>query len=271
MLKLGLLGYPLSHSFSARLFSCLNKRFDFSVIYENFDVPDKKVREFFHFAVKNLDGFNITVPYKLKPFEYSDLFTFDDAAIKIGAINTVRVTEGKLIGYNTDYIGFIKPIENRRFKTVLVFGAGGAARAVVFALQDKKVLIFNRTRERAEEITRQFKNTIVVEDVTEALKEADLVVNATSVGLHGEEFYLLREIEVGDLSSKLFYDLIYNPQVTDFLKFGTEHGAEVLNGFKMLMYQAIENIKIWTGKSLEMEVFECSKSLQPVNHMGNTL
>ncbi len=271
MLKWGLLGHPLSHSFSAGLFSCLNRRFNLEASYENFDIPADRVGEFFHFALKNLDGFNITVPYKLKPFEFPDIFTFDAAALIIGAINTVRVDGSKLMGYNTDFIGFIKPIKKRRFKTVLVFGAGGAARAVIYALHNKKVMIFNRTRKHAEEIARQFNNTAVVENISKALRDADLVVNATSVGLHGEEFYLLRGIKVGDLSGKLFYDLIYNPPITDFLKFGIEHGAEPLNGFKMLLYQAIENIKIWTGKNLEMEVFECSKFLQPVNRMANTL
>ncbi len=271
MLRLGLLGHPLAHSFSSSLFSCLNKRFGLPVNYENFDIPAEKVGEFFNFAIENLDGFNITVPYKIKPFEFPELFTFDEAAIEIGAINVVRCSPDGLKGYNTDYVGFIKPIEDRAIRTALVFGAGGAARAVIYSLSGKKVLLFNRTREHAEEITKRFKNVIIVKDIQEAMEKADLIVNATTLGLNGEEFYPLREIEIDGLSGKLFYDLIYNPPITDFLKFGIEHGAEVINGFKMLMYQAIENIKIWAGKNLEREVFECSKSLQPVSHMENIL
>ena len=268
MIKVGLLGYPLSHSFSKKLFNCLRDNFGFLIEYENFSVPSGEVDQFFQFALENLHGFNITVPYKEKPFERLEIFTIDDVAAKIGAVNVTRRLDGRFEAFNTDHIGFIKPIVNFKFRSALIFGAGGAARAVIYALINhgvEKTRVFNRTRERALKLKKKFQLIEVLEerDRKYALLEADIVVNATSLGLLGEAFYPLRKLDFQpNLQGKIFYDLIYNPPVTDFLRYGNERGAVTINGLKMLLFQAVENIKIWTGENASTEVIKCSEFLQ---------
>ncbi len=261
VLKLGLLGMSLKHSFSKSIFDCLGME------YINFSVKPEEVKEFFRFALDRLDGFNITVPYKLKPFEFPDLFEFSDEAKVIGAVNTVLVKDGKLHAFNTDHIGFITPIKGRQFRKALLFGAGGAARAVIYSLKSIPVFVYNRTHRKAFELSRLFPNVVPVRDPGEILENVDIVVNATSLGLEGEPFYLLDRWRGSSFRGKLFYDLIYNPPITDFLKIGRDGGADILNGFPMLVFQATENIKIWMEKDLTKEVIECSKSLLPASLM----
>ncbi len=275
MIKVGLLGYPLSHSFSKKLFNCLRDNFGFLIEYENFSVPSGEVDQFFQFALENLHGFNITVPYKEKPFEHSEIFKIDEVAAKIGAVNVTKRINGGFEAYNTDHLGFIKPIMNFKFRSALIFGAGGAARAVIYALINhgvEKIRVFNRTRERALKLKKKFQLIEVLEerDIKDALLEADIVVNATSLGLHEEAFHPLRNLDLQpNLQDKIFYDLIYNPPVTDFLRYGNERGAMTVNGLKMLLFQAVENIKIWTGENSSTEVIKCSEFLQQENPTEN--
>ncbi len=259
MLRFGLLGRSLEHSFSKTLFECLAKKYPLS--YENFSVEPDKIGDFFVFAKNNLNGFNITVPYKLKPFEYPEIFGFSEESEKIGAVNTVVVKKDRLMAHNTDHVGFIVPLKNRSFKSALVFGAGGAARAVIYALRNIRVYVFNRTRDKARELVNRFPHVVPVEEPGEVIRDVDLIVNATSIGLHNERFYMLDPYREMNFSGKLFYDLIYNPPMTDFLKIGLKGGAEIINGIYMLIFQAVENIKIWLGRDLTEEVIRCSKSL----------
>ena len=179
---------------------------------------------------------------------YLDELTIE--ASKTQSVNTVYLKNNKLTGDNTDIIGFQKSIENFKYdlnnKEVFILGAGGVVPSIIFALikmKVSKIIISNRTREKAEILKNLFRNI----EITDwgKIPSFDMIINATSLGLKKEDKINL------DFSStvknKLFYDVIYNPQETNFLKTGKELGNTTLNGKMMFIYQAVSAFDIWHG------------------------
>jgi len=223
-------------------------------------------------------GVNITFPYKEKVIEFLD--EVEESARRIGAVNTIVNNKGILTGYNTDVIGFKKSLQdNGKFvikeKKAVILGAGGAARAVVYALLEEgieEIGIFNRTLEKAEKIKQDFSpffpgSSIKIfsfgqDNIKDKIKEANLLVNATSLGMPSK-------IDNTPLSDeKLFhpdllvYDLIYHPAKTLFLRQAEKAGAKIINGLPMLVYQGIESFYLWTGLKPEgKEVLEIIKRI----------
>jgi len=226
----------------------------------------------------NMRGVNITFPYKEKVIEFLD--EVEESARRIGAVNTIVNNKGILTGYNTDVIGFKKSLQdNGKFvikeKKAVILGAGGAARAVVYALLEEgieEIGIFNRTLEKAEKIKQDFSpffpgSSIKIfsfgqDNIKDKIKEANLLVNATSLGMPSK-------IDNTPLSDeKLFhpdllvYDLIYHPAKTLFLRQAEKAGAKIINGLPMLVYQGIESFYLWTGLKPEgKEVLEIIKRI----------
>ena len=243
MRKFGLIGYPLSHSFSPAYFAEKFKKEGYSdCTYEAF--PIKSVEEVTLLLANNpdLEGLNITIPYKkdILPF----LHFASDAVKETGACNCIRIKDGNLTGFNTDVTGFEKsltPHLTDAHSKALILGTGGAAAAVQFVLNKLGIdfLFVSRSKKNSGEV-------LYYHEVTEAvLDEYKLIVNTTPLGMYPDvEKY--PEIHYDFLTEEHYlYDLIYNPVQTLFLKKGAEKGAITKNGADMLIIQAEENWKIW--------------------------
>ncbi len=227
----------------------------------------------------NIRGANITFPYKEKVIEFLD--EVEESARRIGAVNTIVNNKGILTGYNTDVIGFKKSLQdNGKFvikgKKAVVLGAGGAARAVTCSLLEEgieEVSIFNRTLEKAKKIKQNFSSffprssinifSFEQNDLKDKIKEANLLVNATSIGME----YQLDNTPLPD--KKLFHpnllvcDLIYHPARTLFLREAERAGAKIINGLPMLVYQGIESFYLWSGLKVEgKEVLEMIRQIK---------
>lgn len=233
----GIIGYPLSHSFSPAYFQEKFKREKINAQYKAFEL--KNITEFSELLKqqKELIGFNVTVPYKQDIIQYLDALSAE--AAEVGAVNCVYIKEGLLKGYNTDIIGFeksLRPLLKNRHKKALILGSGGASLAVQYVLRslDISFLTVSRTQHTTYEMLDE-----------QMMKEHLLIINTTPLGMY-PQIQEAPQIPYQFLTPKhLLYDLIYNPEETKFLAHGKQHGAVVKNGFEMLHIQAEESWKIW--------------------------
>ncbi len=245
----GLIGYPLVHSFSKNYF---NQKFEAEHInakYINFEIPDIGDLMELIAETPNLCGLNVTIPYKQQVLPY--LNDMDPAAKRIGAVNVIKFVSGKnpndfkLIGYNSDYIGFgdsIRPLLKPHMKEALVLGTGGASKAVSVALEDLgvKPQLVSRTKRPG---------VLTYDELTpEVMANHKIIVNTTPLGMY-PHVDTCPDIPYDLLDdSYLCYDLLYNPDITLFMKKASEHGAEVKNGLEMLLLQAFVSWEIWNSK-----------------------
>ena len=197
---------------------------------------------------KKINGINITVPFKKTIIPLLDKLTLE--AQKTQSVNTVYLENNKVIGHNTDIAGFEMSIQklniNLSNKKILILGAGGVVSSIILALTKmkvSKVIVSNRTKEKAENL-KQFFNDIIVIDWGE-LPDFDMIINATSLGLKKEDEIPLNFSLVN--KDKFFYDVIYNPKETGFLKIGKKSGNIAINGKLMFVYQAFMAFNIWHG------------------------
>ena len=244
--KYGLIGYPLHHSFSQSFFNekFLSEKIDAE--YVNFEIPTIKE---FRAIIKNnpdLKGLNVTIPYKEQVIPYLD--DLSNNAKAIGAVNVIKFVRNKsgkkvkLIGYNSDVIGFqesLEPLLEKYHQSALILGTGGASKAIRRGLDNLGLSSQFVSRERMA-------NAILYEDITpEIMEKHTLIVNCTPVGM----FPNINEcpnIPYECITSKHFlYDLLYNPDETLFLKKGKEYGAKVKNGLEMLLLQAFASWEFW--------------------------
>lgn len=254
----GIIGDPVSHSLSPQIHNAAFKKAGLNAVYIPLEVKD--LDQFMRLMVLpstrvvelNFHGFSVTVPHKQAIMQYLD--EIDETANAIGAVNTVKIDEGKLYGYNTDADGFVKPLIDAygdvKGAKVAVLGAGGAARACVYALKatGADVTIFARNAKKAKTLADDFGVAISKLPITNnQLLGFDILVNATPVGMKG-----LNEneslIDAKDLKSlKLVYDLVYSPEKTKLLADAESLSIKTLGGLEMLIYQATLQQKIWTG------------------------
>ncbi|NPB06939.1 MAG: shikimate dehydrogenase [Aquificae bacterium] len=244
----GVTGYPVRHSLSPVFQNALIKWAGLNAVYLAFEVPPEELPAFVRFAKVNpVRGFNVTVPHKETIVPLLD--GLDETARRIGAVNTVKVENGKAYGYNTDWIGFLKSARGllgRPLKgvKVLVLGAGGVAKAILYALtrEGAEVLLWNRTREKALALAQKFPVRLVGSP-EEGLKEAELVVNATSLGLKKDDppifdYALLRP-------GQAVFDAVYGD--TPLVREALRRGLKAADGLSMLLWQGIESFFIWNG------------------------
>lgn len=244
MQKYGLIGYPLTHSFSQGFF---NEKFTAERIdaeYVNFEIPSIKQ---FHAVIDSnptLSGLNVTIPYKEQVIPYLD--QLDETAKAIGAVNVIKFyrdrSKLKLKGYNSDVIGFTRSIEGHletHHTKALVLGTGGASKAVAYALKQLNIEYKFVSR-------NPLWNELSYSDLSEQIMgEYTVIVNTTPLGMF-PKVDACPEIPYGFLTEKhLLYDLLYNPNETKFMKLGRLRGAKVLNGLEMLLLQAYAGWEIW--------------------------
>jgi len=234
--------------------------------YIAFRVPANELKESIESLRSiNIAGFNVTVPHKVDVIKYLD--ELDASAKKAAAVNTVNNIEGIFKGYNTDIYGFIEPLHRRQvdFKNmqVLLLGAGGAARAIVTALSQEsgiaKVVIANRDLQKADELAKIGSGlglkceALPLEKAQDVSPECDMIVNATTVGLHDEPSVIDREhIKKGSI----VYDIVYRPIVTDLIENAKYAQASVVYGYEMLIDQGAKAFEIWTGLQAPREVMK---------------
>lgn len=259
----GIFGFPLGHTLSPALQEAAFRALGLKAFYLSFEVRREEFLRLMR-RRKNLvlDGFNVTVPYKEEVLRFLDGVSPEARAI--GAVNTVLRKGGRWMGFNTDSRGFTASLEkDAKFraagKKILILGAGGSARAAAYALAQKgaKIIsIANRTPARAKKIVTQYRRLFPeVEWRNSNLAEADLVVNATSVGLRKGDRSLVRPRDFLNRRA-LFVDLIYKPAETRFLREARLAGHPTLNGLGMLLYQGAEAFRLWTGFKAPLEVMQ---------------
>ena len=245
MKKYGLLGYPLGHSFSRNYF---NQKFEAERIdaeYLNFEIPE--IKEIKNVIKENpeLNGLNVTIPYKEQVIPYLD--DLDEDARLIGAVNVIKFSKGlfgkvKLKGYNSDIIGFkqsIEPLLKEHHRKALILGTGGASKAVFQGLKQLGVASTFVSRKAKE-------YCITYEEITpKVMEQYTVIVNTTPLGMY-PTVPACPHIPYDLLTSDhLLYDLLYNPDETLFMRKGKEKGAVVKNGLEMLLLQAFAAWEIW--------------------------
>jgi shikimate dehydrogenase len=202
----------------------------------------------------NLKGLSVTAPHKSAVLKYLD--EIDEKAMNIGAVNTILIKDGQLFGYNTDADGFLEPLLERLTSLaglrVAVLGAGGSARAALWALTEQKaaITLFARDVAKAEELGKTC-GASVKHLGTASFKNFDLVVNTTPLGSYGNLVAQTPATIEQLAGAKLAYDLVYNPQETKFLANARAAGCDVLTGLDMLVAQARRQFEIWTGLSAD--------------------
>lgn len=261
MQNLGIIGYPIGHSLSPRMHNAVIDALNLDYTYIAMPVKPEDIEE----AVLGLRalqfrGFNVTIPHKISIMKFLD--QIDASAEAIGAVNTVVNQEGALIGYNTDYIGFIAPLKKMQVviadQNAIILGAGGAARAVLWGLIREKVrhiTVVGRNMEKLNALREQYKRYFTIEvldwnDPTyeQRLQTAALIVNTTPLGMH-PNVDACPPIDWSCVNKKaVAYDLIYTPSITQFLAKAKANGNAILNGESMLVEQGAAAFKIWTAK-----------------------
>ncbi len=243
MIRYGLIGKPLSHSFSQRYFT---EKFEREGLvdhrYDLFELDSIDELRALVGETSGLRGLNVTIPFKQTVLPLLD--AVDRLAAAVGAVNTIRVEGGKLIGFNTDVEGFrqtLMPLLQGRKPRALVLGSGGASRAVAFVLKELgiKFRVVSRSRERGD-MTYDLVEPIVVDVCT-------LIINTTPLGMHPDTASL-PPIPYEAIGPKhVLIDLVYNPERTAFLSEGQRRGAAIANGSQMLRAQAEASWRIWNG------------------------
>lgn len=265
-IKFGLLGKKLGHSISPKIHKEIFKNLNIDENYSLIELDENQIESFFKNEIKNYRGLNVTIPYKIKVMEFMDEISKE--AREIGAINTIFQKNGKLYGYNTDYFGFKRMLEENKIfvneKNSVVLGAGGGARAVIKYLideNDKNILIVARNIEKAKKELADLvknKNNISFMDFESFEKreeEGYLIVNCTPVGMYPniDDSPISKEVSKKYENS---IDLIYNPSETKFLSFARENGKKFVNGLYMLVAQAVEAEEIWQERKIDNEVIK---------------
>jgi shikimate dehydrogenase len=258
------IGKPVSHSLSPQIFQYLGQKMGFSLRYDSLEVTVEELPTLFAWARRNsqFTGWNVTLPHKEAMLKLVDKPS--DRARAVGAVNVVRFRQGVAEGFNTDVMGFTRTLKEHgyiaahREAPVLVYGAGGAAKAILFGLGKlgvKKVFVWNRSPERAHGLIKHFQTLFPetkferVPEV-EALKEKfGLLVNTTSLGLAGGFGENPGALKFPKFNTKhaLAIDLIYRPRQTFFLSEADARGLKAVNGLDMLIWQALGTWELWYG------------------------
>ncbi len=261
-----IIGDPVHHSLSPGMQNAAFSALGLNCTYIAFRVPPSELEASMQ-SLRSIKiaGFNVTIPHKVSVMKYLD--ELDATAKKAGAVNTVNNIEGVFKGYNTDMHGFIEPLRRRRVDfagmTVLLLGAGGAARAIVAALSEEKdiakVVIANRNQKKAADLARAGENLglkcepVPFDHVTQVSPEADMMVNATSIGLQNEPSPVDSDhIKKGSV----VYDIVYRPVVTDLIEQAKLAQASVVYGYEMLLEQGAKAFEIWTGLEAPREAMK---------------
>ena len=249
MKKYLVVGNPIEHSLSPELHNYWIKSNNLDAVYQKKKTSSEELASLIlEVKKRNIHGINVTVPFKKSVIPYLDHLSSE--AKNTQSVNTIYLDNNKTIGHNTDIEGFERSIVNLKLDTinkkVLILGAGGVVPSIIFALnkmQVSEIMVSNRTKSKAESLKDLFKNLKVVD--WGEVPEFDTIINATSIGLKNDDKIDLDISKIG--KNKFFYDVIYKPSETNFLKIGKKLGNRTENGKLMFIYQASAAFKVWHG------------------------
>ena len=247
MKKYIVIGNPIDHSLSPLLHNFWIKKNKISAFYEKMLINKSDLKEIINKLRDNeINGINVTVPFKNSIIPYIDKLSDESKITR--SVNTIYKENETIIGHNTDIAGFELSLRHCKYnvqnKNILILGAGGVVSSIVFALKNmmaKKIVISNRTRVKADEIKKIFQDVEIIN--WGELYDFDMIINATSLGLKNQDEIKLDYNNIG--SDKFFFDVIYNPKETNFLKKAQKLGHRVQNGKYMFLYQAHQAFTIW--------------------------
>ena len=249
MKKYLVIGNPITHSLSPKLHNYWIKQNNIDAIYDKKKLNENELDNLIlDVKERNISGVNVTVPFKNSVIPFLD--ELSDESNKTQSVNTIYLKDKRIIGHNTDIEGFENAIKKINFdfknKKIFILGAGGVVPSIIYAsmkMNSSEIFITNRTSEKAEKVKNIFSNIKLVSwgDVP----DFDVIINATSLGLNQKDKINLDLTQVG--KNKLFYDVIYNPTETNFLKEAKKLGNKFENGKLMFIYQAFLAFKLWHG------------------------
>ena len=247
MKKFLVIGNPIDHSLSPKLHNYWIKKNKINAIYEKQKIENSDLEKLlFQIKEKKIYGINVTVPFKNSIIPFIDELTLEAKATK--SVNTIYLENNRVIGHNTDIGGFETSIYKSNVdlanKKILILGAGGVVPSIIYALTKMKVseiTLSNRTKEKSENLKKHFKDIKIIKwgDIV----DFDMIINATTLGLKEKDKINLNF--PSSCKNKLFYDVIYNPKETIFLKTGKNLGNNIINGKLMFIYQALLAFNIW--------------------------
>ncbi len=285
-LTTGVIGNPIAHSLSPIIHNWWIQKSNLSAVYKTYKLEKNELDGFVEFAKNNMLGFNVTTPHKQNIVKYCS--SLSQAAMKIGAVNTVVIKNKKLFGDNTDAYGFKKCLEintlnvDLNYKKAIIIGAGGAARAIVFALIEmkfKQIIIINRTLKTAQNLAEEFniklKTNIIkaekLEHIKNFLPKVSLLVNATICGMNNSNNLILplEKMPAGGV----VFDIVYCPLTTELLATSKNHKLNTVQGIDMLLYQAISGFKqFFSEQNINMEKITVDNTLRQklLKHLDST-
>ena len=257
MKKFAVIGNPIKHSLSPALHNWVFKSLGIDAEYEKKRIFQNELAG----MIRDLDcgklhGINVTIPHKENIMQH--LHDINPHAKSIGAVNVIMKSGNKLVGNNTDWYGFTMALKKNGVdpsgKEVIVLGAGGAARSIIFSLKQsgiKKIVLLNRTLQKAEKLQDEIVFPSSLEDSVMVIKNDSVIINTTSVGMQSSQ----SPLDLGLLhENQILIDVIYTPLETAFLKFGKKIGAKTLNGLDMFIYQALASLDLWFGEDISKKV-----------------
>lgn len=252
MKKYCVIGYPIKHSLSPKIFNSAFKKLKIPAQYSAVEVAPRNLARFMQGFCGKYAGANVTIPHKEKILRFLDKLS--PSAKAIGAVNVIVNRHGKLIGYNTDVLGAMmalkSSVKNLRNKNTVVLGAGGAARAIVYGLKKAgaKVTILNRTLSHAKKLAQDFKCRFGAIEKNN-FEQCDILINATSVGMwpHKKETPLpqLKNLPRELKKKPIVMDIVYRPRMTKFLRDAKKAGCRIITGDKMFLAQAEKSFEIF--------------------------
>ncbi len=260
----GIIGDPIAHSLSPVMHNAVFEKLGLDAIYLAFRVSKDELGDAIRGAKSlGISGLSVTIPLKEKALSFVDA---EEVAKKIGAINTIDFSSGTPVAYNTDGIGSLRVLKETvseiKGKKVLILGAGGAAKAISFYLdaEGARVTIANRTKERAALLASNLRNAnsigLDTDTLTKRIEDSDILINATSVGMHPHEDATLVNADMMHPDLVVF-DVVYNPMETKLLKEAKRAGVKkIVDGVKMLVYQGAASFRIWTKEEPPIDVME---------------
>ena len=246
MRRFGLIGKDISYSFSRNYFKNKFETEDIkNTTYENFDLENIALFQSKLKQENDINGFNVTIPYKESVMPFLD--KLNKKAEAIGAVNTIKITKkGKYVGYNTDYYGFkktLKPFLKKRHKKALILGTGGASKAIAYALKSLGIDYYFVSRNPGENVKYTY-----LELTDEIIEMHQIIINSTPLGTF-PDIDVCPNIPYQAISKQhILFDLIYNPSETKFLRLGKQNNATIVNGERMLELQAEKSWSIWNKK-----------------------
>ncbi len=269
----GLVGHPIKQSFSPFIHNVAGELLNLDIIYLPFDVPAANLKDAMKGIVAlGIKGFNVTLPHKENIINY--LHMVSEEASLIGSVNTVVNDLGKLSGYNTDVHGIIETLAPYKDelvgKTVTIIGAGGSARAAIYALirnfKPSFINIVNRTEQRAESLKEYFINSMNFDqfrtyelfppDLIDVFQQSKLIINATQAGMVPDIEDSPVELPEAFNKDQIVFDFVYNPLKTRLMSIAESQGATTINGVRMLIAQAAKSFELWTTKEMPVEKIE---------------